>query len=416
MWFSSFLLGAILGGGAGAIVGIVTAVFSGNFHHLWSYAMYGAIAGGLFLMSVYLLSRKQPVGRFDDTYSQFGSDASDTDRILHYHFAHKLLPSFVWEGDALFGILANPENQDYLPKVWKQLHQEARTAEGKPIPFIAPDGLGTQSYWLGGEHLVFLIRFPPAVKTAEADFAVITTSPTIHYYTLEKTLPADDGTEQTVVGEWTSDGTHCNYGESPKMTQNDFLHWVCRKLQMKECIEPPTQQQQEGLSLKGPVMNMYMPPWLKGELLEQVSAWEDQADKAMMEEQDFPKAERLARQILEVAMRELGPENTKATLCYQGLATALQLQERFAEEEQVCREWWAHCRRYRMLGHAETMLAVSSLAESIAAQKRVDEAIAMLRYRALLLGLSRGKMYLDAVHAREELVEIEKNFKAGSHP
>jgi len=40
-------------------------------------------------------------------------------RILHYHFAHKLLPGFVWEGDALFGILANPENRDYLLSAWR---------------------------------------------------------------------------------------------------------------------------------------------------------------------------------------------------------------------------------------------------------------------------------------------------------
>lgn len=328
-------------------------------------------------------------------------------RILHYHFAHKLLPGFVWEGDALFGILANPENKDYLLSVWRGFQKEARTKDNKPVADISPEGLSNESFWLGGEHLVFLIRFPPTVRVAEAELAAITTSPVIRYLTLEKTVPDYDDREQSVLGEWTADGTHHNLGAFPRMTETDFLHTVCRELQVQERIEPPTWQQQEGLSLKGPNINMSIPPRPSKELSAKVNAWEEEADEALMTRQDFAKAERLYRQIHDAMMCELGPENTKATLTYLDLVGVLGHQSRFAEQEKLCRKWWAHCRRYRILGHYETMMSVSNLAEALAAQGKVADALNLLRYRALLIGLSRGKDHMDAVNARQELAEIE---------
>ena len=76
-------------------------------------------------------------------------------RDHHCRFVHSDLPRDLWKGDSLLGILANPNNQDLLRERWDR----ARARE-HGIELVDTAALGYQSIWLGGEHLVFLLRFP----------------------------------------------------------------------------------------------------------------------------------------------------------------------------------------------------------------------------------------------------------------
>ncbi|MDP6039044.1 MAG: hypothetical protein QGG64_10875 [Candidatus Latescibacteria bacterium] len=45
-------------------------------------------------------------------------------KCAHYYlFAQKMLPAYIWQGDGVLGILANPENQDYLIGLWEKLSE-----------------------------------------------------------------------------------------------------------------------------------------------------------------------------------------------------------------------------------------------------------------------------------------------------
>jgi hypothetical protein len=122
-------------------------------------------------------------------------------RLHHYAFSHRVLPAELQAGDGTLGLLANPDNLDYLVRLWEcvprnKAYQELRLRyesqldlliPGQPvsqdvnavlaamIDVLPPNWLGYNTFWLGGQHLVFLIQMPEPL--ALRSLVAITTSP-----------------------------------------------------------------------------------------------------------------------------------------------------------------------------------------------------------------------------------------------
>lgn len=355
----------------------------------------------------------------------------------HHLFAHGVLPSLLWEGDGMLGILANPENQEYLTTIWnavpktpdflavcaghrkqmedpraKQMMREMGVIPESTEQFSAvlpPDGLCYSSHWIGGEHLVFLVELPPPTQLTEAHFVCITSSPEIQYFTLEKSQ-TDAGRECTAFCSWTAE-SHFNFGSGPEPTKEAFLKKLCEHLRLPETIEQPTGPQLRGMSTHT-VIDTTMPESLPEADEQQVRQWEGEAQEAL-KAHDLPKAEGMYRRVLDIRMQKQGPHNTLATLATMPLVQVLKLQGRHPEAETVCRKWWHACRRFRMLGHQETMLATRALADCLRAQNRAQEAVALMRYRTQLAGLARGK---DSIQARAAHSDMQFFVSAAAPP
>jgi hypothetical protein len=346
----------------------------------------------------------------------------------HYLFAHKVLPSILWQGDRLLGILANPENQEFLINIWNSVpkmpgflemcegHRQQMESPQEMqmmrqlghVPesieqfsaVLPPHGVGYSSHWIGGEHLVFLVELPPPNEPGEAHFVCISSSPSIQYFTLEKGK-AGAGGECTFFCSWTAAGHH-NFGSGSEPTKEAFLKKLCVHLRLPETIERPTPQQLQGMSRTTGLYTTRSDPLAEDDE-QQVRQWEGEAGQALRV-QDLPKAEGLRRRVLELRMEKQGPNNTEATLATMPLVQVLEFQGRHKEAEALCRNWWHTCRRYRMIGHQETMLAMRVLADCLRAQNRVQEASTLLHYRIQLASLARGR---DSINAQAALADLQ---------
>lgn len=363
----------------------------------------------------------------------------------HYIFAHRALPQQLWEGDGFLGILANPENQDFLRKIWDAIPTTsffqsvvARRAASSPFDRLIlldpdelppeldsdeprpPDGLSFQSWWLGGQHLVILVTMPETHEMTEAYFAAILTSPKIGYLTLERAMYGG-----TVFCGW-QEGRHENFGDGPPATADEYLRAVCRHLRIPETIEPPTSEQMQGMSMSGTVFSGTHEP-LPPEHAAQVQRWEEEAREAMArvsaarsftfgeamapgrlnaeDMANLAKAEALFRRIYETRLRVQGVEHFEATLAQAAIANVLRLQGRAAEAIAVCETWWLQCRRHRRLGHHETLVATLELALTMEQAGQVGSAEAMFEYRTLYFGLTCG---MDSPQYRQAAAEMRQ--------
>jgi hypothetical protein len=329
-----------------------------------------------------------------------GKAAPPRPRLQHYFFAHKVLPSRISNADSVLGILANPDNQEFLVHLWHQIGQGL-----SPSDCLSPSGLKHSSHWIGDEHLVILVELPPAIRPTEAHFVAITTSPTIRYLTFEASGRSEKATDSCMFCEWTA-GVHVNRGGHGDPTGENFLHLICGLLSVPETIAPPTYQQREGMQKgSGTVIYGGVPAELPSDSLEQVKIWIGEG-QAAVQVRNYERAERLFRCVLDRRMAEQGSENTLATMAHHPVVDALRLQGKHEAAEMVCRDWWKLCRRYRMLGHGETMLAIRVLAECLIGQNRVQDAKALMTYRAMLAGLARGAGSPIAQQARAELQSV----------
>jgi hypothetical protein len=353
-------------------------------------------------------------------------------RAHHYIFAHSALPSILWEGDKLLGILGNPANQDYLQELWQSIplsHEFARVVRGyemssreahpgktaaesvaglDPRSFgdaIPSTGLRYSSHWLGGAHLVILVHLPKPLESTEAYFILITTSPAIRYFTLEHSVD-EDGEEGTMCCEWQRSSEHLNHGEGPEPEEHAFLKHVCRILGWAETIEEPSEGQCRGLG-KAIQIDLGGLEWMGPAEEAQASEWEEEANGAL-ESDDLSRAELLFRKITEMRLKIQGPQNTIATHSTQPIVHVLRLQGRHRDAVEICDKWWLQCRRFRKIGHAETLICLRELATSLQLQGERAKAREVMAYRHELVGLAKGIDSIEEKSIREELQRFEE--------
>jgi hypothetical protein len=122
-----------------------------------------------------------------------------------------------------------------LLALWKWLAGELGSSSGM---VVEPTGLTGEVFAVDDVGPMAVITFPAPACPPEAYFAaavclvdgdgVSGQKATVRYLTLERTVetPESAGTEPTVMGEWTAEGTHINYGAGPRPTRDAFIEAV----------------------------------------------------------------------------------------------------------------------------------------------------------------------------------------------
>lgn len=143
----------------------------------------------------------------------------DRPRRHHYAFAHQSLPAVARRiGPQLVAAGRAGALAEGLARHWDSLGKEL-----PPDDRLAGDELAAQVFDTPGYDVV-VVRFPRPRGVTEAHLAAICVpsdagpSPAeapVRYLTLEHSVNLFDASASTVLGEWTADGTHVNYGEGP---------------------------------------------------------------------------------------------------------------------------------------------------------------------------------------------------------
>ncbi|MCZ7644237.1 MAG: hypothetical protein M5U26_02970 [Planctomycetota bacterium] len=151
-------------------------------------------------------------------------------RQNHYVFAHRVLPNLAHH-DALqvFEILSSEKAQTFLWNVWRDLTQKIKDsvpAEATPADFHI------YRVRLRNYPAAVIVTPPPEGITETHMVAVVwlmdlgagglPDDPAVRYFTLEKGARSEDGGERTVLGEWTKDGSHLNFGDGPPAEPKAF--------------------------------------------------------------------------------------------------------------------------------------------------------------------------------------------------
>src|SRR5262249_39711875 len=138
---------------------------------------------------------------------------TDGPRPHHYRFAHRTLPAAVHK-------LLPERMQQVGPWVVRSFFEDAVVAlwnivgdEMAAEERIEPDGL--RAVYEPGPPEMVLVVMPPARHMAEAHFAAVVIQDSVaRYFVLEDSWTPDRA-DATVIGEWTRDQTHVNYGPGP---------------------------------------------------------------------------------------------------------------------------------------------------------------------------------------------------------
>jgi hypothetical protein len=144
-------------------------------------------------------------------------------RMQHYHFAHYALPEIIFNNlEHVVTTFSNPNANALLAELWP----ESRLEDSSEPP-IVPAGLGVSRHDFPPDAIIFLFAFPQPTNLTEAFFTALaywshSSRPHFRYFTLELGFN-DSGTPRTVIGEWTPDRTHLNYGDGPEPTAEAFL-------------------------------------------------------------------------------------------------------------------------------------------------------------------------------------------------
>lgn len=174
-------------------------------------------------------------------------------RRQHYIFAHRALPQIIHsDPDKALELMAGPEADGFLPFFWR------RVAERERIPAaeqLAPRGLARTVRNEPDGTVAVVITLPPPEGDTEAYFvaAVFTPGPrkllerpgvqaghasrSVRVFTLEKAGPLDPGVI-TYLCEWTSDGTHANYGSGPEPEEAAFIQALSQRFSAEPGGQP----------------------------------------------------------------------------------------------------------------------------------------------------------------------------------
>ncbi len=161
-------------------------------------------------------------------------------RPHYYHFAHRLLPHLAQSNAAAFcGAMFSPDREKILAKLWEDLGSNLPLDHRLPTPSISvtPSRIGM--------HLLILFAFPQPLGRTEAHFSAFLAGPLTStnpdelnsapqkYYVLEHGFSLE-GSPRTVFAEWSSDGSHLNYGTGPPPTAEAFIARIKQLENLKE--------------------------------------------------------------------------------------------------------------------------------------------------------------------------------------
>jgi hypothetical protein len=148
----------------------------------------------------------------------------DSPRCHHYTLAHYALRGVALRHPLGFlGILASEDATAFLEDLMKSVSENCKPRE--PQAGFTVSDLTIHKLRVGPYPAV-AIQMPPPRATTEAYFVLAVLlvdldqelpegEATLRYFTLEKGFTLEGGS-RTVLCEWTSQGSHANYGDGPE--------------------------------------------------------------------------------------------------------------------------------------------------------------------------------------------------------
>ncbi|MFQ5605678.1 MAG: hypothetical protein ACE5HS_20605 [bacterium] len=143
-------------------------------------------------------------------------------RLQHYQFAHKLLPRLFFSDPANMKIVLDLGGLDFIKSIWDKFGSEFGDTER-----IGSENLDLIVRNPQDKVFIYVIKFPPPKDLAEAYFsAMVFDGENQSYMTLEYSYFFTG----TVLGAWTKDGSHLNYGSGPNPTVGEFVEAILELL------------------------------------------------------------------------------------------------------------------------------------------------------------------------------------------
>jgi hypothetical protein len=183
-----------------------------------------------FLMGLFDFFRRKPREPRDPAPEDL-----DEPRCHHYTFAHYALRSVAFTDPLVYlGILASPKGQEFLARLLRSVSEHCK--EREPQPDFDVEDISVHQVRVG-RYPCAVVEMPRPKATTEIYFtaAVLLADPEdgmpesapmdLRYFTLEKGVVLD-GPPRTVLCEWTSAGSHVNYGDGPEPQLEAFVRAV----------------------------------------------------------------------------------------------------------------------------------------------------------------------------------------------
>ncbi|HWP47356.1 MAG TPA: hypothetical protein VNM22_09365 [Candidatus Limnocylindrales bacterium] len=153
-------------------------------------------------------------------------------RSQHYIFAHKILPSLFHADPVKFITALSSHRNDLLHLLWAHAGTNMEESD-----LVAADNLDYEIRKLDEGTIIVLITLPTPQAVAEAYFVAMiyrswkkeifcTQEAVTRFITLEYSFNLLNDLPGTVLGEWTVDGTHINFGTGPEPILEDFFETV----------------------------------------------------------------------------------------------------------------------------------------------------------------------------------------------
>jgi hypothetical protein len=153
------------------------------------------------------------------------SGRAGSQRYHHYVFAHRATPYQVFsEQERTLKAFEN-DGQAFVERAWVAVGGQAEKNGHKPIE---KTGLEFSMEQIN-DIKIYLIKLPAPTGITEAYFvATAVKNGSVEYFTLERTICIAETCEKnpTVLGGWTNDGKHLNYGKGPEPNKEDFVKSV----------------------------------------------------------------------------------------------------------------------------------------------------------------------------------------------
>lgn len=160
------------------------------------------------------------------TSNVLGSE-STMPRACHYMFAHTAIPTLVFTRTEALLTVFETKGQAFIEDLWASVAEVAEKQGQSPI-----DKTGLRfSKEKRDDINIYLIELPKPRAIAEAFFGgVAQKDKMVKYFTLELAAKMmNDGCDTaTVLGGWTTDHKHQNYGCGPKPEREEFIKAICK--------------------------------------------------------------------------------------------------------------------------------------------------------------------------------------------
>lgn len=162
-----------------------------------------------------------------------GKSQSETDpRCDHYSFSHVVLRKAAFANPTkCVTSLASPDGKQYLSELWTEVAETCKQ-HNQPIELTLDDILIHKLRV--GPFPCTILEMPAPHFATEAFFVALVltvditdqsqnmTNGSVRFFTLENGEPNEEEV-QTVIGEWTADGSHSNLGPGPYPELGEFV-------------------------------------------------------------------------------------------------------------------------------------------------------------------------------------------------